>query len=162
MPLFSSQLQLNSAASASGTPLADVASIKGAFKVYETYSELTNTPVSLCSNKQIVWVDELASAFQATVTFADYISTFEDTVTWSEFSGFGGSGGSSGDITAVLTANGSGLSGGVTTGIANLSVVVGNGITKTNNAVTLNTGSFHFTDGVEKVVVITTIDGGNI
>ena len=47
MPLFSSQLELNSAASASGTPLADVASIKGAFKVYATYEGLTDVPVSL-------------------------------------------------------------------------------------------------------------------
>ena len=63
---------------------------------------------------------------------------------------------------AAASATGGETTGGVTTGIANLSVSVGNGISKTNNAVTLNTGSFHFTDGVEKVVVVTTIDGGNI
>ena len=62
MPLFSSQLQLNTAASASGTPLADVAAIKGAFKVYPTYEGLSSVPVSLISNKQIVWVEVDAHA----------------------------------------------------------------------------------------------------
>ena len=171
MPLFSSQLQLNTAASASGTPLADVSAIKGAFKVYATYEGLTDVPVSLISNKQIVWVEDAESLYQATVTLADYISTFEDTVTWAEFS-FPGSGGSgTGDITAVIA--GSGLTGGSFSGTATLNIGQGNGITVTADAVSakagdgisvtsgginLDTGSAHFTGGVQK----TTIDGGNI
>ena len=160
MPLFSSQLQLNSAASASGTALADITAIKGAFKVYDTYDDMTNTPVSLVSNNQIVWCQELESVFQATVTLADYITTFTDTVTWAEFDGFGGGGSGTGDITAVLSGNG--LVGGTTSGIANLSVGEGDGITVSANAVSVNTGSAHFEDGVEKVVILTTLDGGNI
>jgi hypothetical protein len=171
MPLFSSQLQLNTAASASGTPLADVSAIKGAFKVYPTYLGMIDVPVSLISDKQIVWVEDAASLYQATITPADYITTFEDTVTWAEFTGFGGGGASSGDITAVLAGNG--LTGGAFTGTATLNVGQGNGITVTTDAISakagdgvsvdsgginIDTGSAHFTGGVQQ----TEIDGGSI
>ena len=158
MPLFSSQLQLNTAASASGTPLADIAAIKGAFKVYETYDGLTQVPVSLVSNKQIVWVEEAASLYQATVTLADYISSFTDSVSWVEFSFTANAG--SGDITAVIA--GAGLIGGAFSGAATLNIGAGDGISVSANAVGVSTGSLHFTDGVEKVVVVTELDGGEI
>ena len=161
MPLFSSQLSLNSAASASGTPLADITAIKGAFKVYPTYEGLTSVPVSLVSDKQIVWVEDAQSLYQATVTLADYIVAFTDSVSWAEFSGFGGGGGvGSGDITAVIA--GSGLTGGAFTGTATLNIGAGDGITVSADAVSVSTGSLHFTDGVEKIVIVTELDGGNI
>lgn len=101
MPLFSNQLELNDASKASGTALADITAIKGAFKVFDTYSALTSVAVSRISNNQIVWVEDSASLYQATVTPADYIDSFTDTVSWEAFSGFG-SGGSSAwaDITS--------------------------------------------------------------
>ena len=142
------------------TAIMDVDYIKGAFKVYDTYNEMTSAPVAQISNNQIVWCQELETVFQATKTLANPPISFTDSVTWAEFSGFGGGGSGAGDITAVLSGNG--LVGGATSGIANLSVGQGDGITVSADAVSVNTGSAHFEDGVEKVVIVTTLDGGNI
>ena len=153
------QLVLNSAYTSSEA-LMDVQFIKGAFKVYETYNEMTDSPLASISNNQIVWCEELETVFQATVTLANPPISFTDSVTWAEFNGFGGSGGGSGDITAVLAGNG--LTGGATSGIASLAIGAGDGISVSADAVSINTGSAHFEDGVEKVVIVTTIDGGDI
>ena len=191
MPSLSSKLVLTSAASSAGTALADIDLIKGAFYTVAEYDDLDDIPLSRISNGQIVWVEDASSTYQATVTLADYIFAFEDTVTWAEFSGFGGGGGAgSGDITAVVASDG--LLGGAFTGTATLKVGQGDGIITGSDSVSvkayngihvdsngvsvsgslgisvaadgvsINTGSNHFEDGVEKVVIITTIDGGDI
>ena len=91
MPSFSSILKLNNAATGSNIVLADVQRIKGAFKTYISASVMNSTSVNYFSDKQILWVEDSGSLFQATVTPADYISTFVDTVSFKPFSYITGS-----------------------------------------------------------------------
>ena len=73
----------------------------------------------------------------------------------SALTGSGGGGGGSGDITAVFA--GDGLTGGASSGNATLEVDAGSGITLTGG-VSIDTGSAHFTSGVQK----TNLDGGEV
>lgn len=161
MPSFSSKVELTSAARNSGTALADIEFIKGAFYTVAEFDDLDDIPIARVSDGQIVWVEDASATYQASITQPDYISTFSPTVSWAEFSGFGGGGGAgSGDITAVIA--GDGLTGGAFSGTATINIGAGDGITVSADAVSVNTGSVHFEDGVEKVVIVTTIDGGDI
>lgn len=86
MPSFSSILQLTDAATGSNVVLADIDRIKGAFKSFASASTMNSTSVNYFSNGQIVYAQDSGSLFKATVTPANYIDTFEDTVAFSEFS----------------------------------------------------------------------------
>ena len=172
MPSFSSKVELTSAANNSGTALADIELIKGAFYTVAEFDDLEDIPIARVSDGQIVWVEDAAATYQATITQPDYINTYAPTVSWSEFSGFGGSGGSgTGDITAVIASDGLiggsfsgtaqldiGQGDGIITGSNSISVRASSGIIVNSNGVSLDTGSVHFTEGVGK----STIDGGGI
>jgi hypothetical protein len=187
MPSFSSKVELTSAANSSGTALADIDLIKGAFYTVAELEDLDDIPIARVSDKQIVWVEDAAATYQATITQPDYISTFSPTVSWDEFTGFGsGGGGGSGDITAVVASDGLiggsfsgtatirvGQGDGIVTGSDDISVKAYNGITVDSNGVSVtasdgiivdsngvsfSTGSTHFTEGVQK----TNLDGGSI
>ena len=75
----------------------------------------------------------------------------------SALTGSGGGGGGSGDITAVFTSD-EGIIGGSSSGNVVLELVAGSGVSLSSSGINLDTGSTHFTGGVQK----TTIDGGNI
>ena len=86
MPLnVTTNLQLSSGAISAGEVLASVDRIKGAFKVL-TSTTLNASSVSQFSDGQIVYVSDSGSLYKANITLADYISTFEDTVSFSQFS----------------------------------------------------------------------------
>ena len=100
MPSYSSKLVLSSAASSSGVAIADVEFIKGAFYTVAEFDELADIPLTRIADGQIVWVEDVTKTYQATITLANPPTSFTDTVAWAEFTGFGGSGGGSGDITS--------------------------------------------------------------
>ena len=133
--------------SSSASPILDVDYIRGAFRVFETYTDMTNFPATLVADNQIVWVETLGELYQATYTPPGPSNGFVASVSWATFTGFGSGGGSgNGDITAVIAANG--LTGGGVTGTVSLNVGAGNGISVAADAVSINTGSNHFINGV--------------
>ena len=147
MPSFSSIIVRSSAMSSSASPILDVDYIRGAFRVFETYTDMTNFPATLVADNQIVWVETLGELYQATYTPPGPSNGFVASVSWATFTGFGSGGGSgNGDITAVIAANG--LTGGGVTGTVSLNVGAGNGISVAADAVSINTGSNHFINGV--------------
>ena len=68
----------------------DIEDIKGSFYNVATLADLNNISDTLISDGQIVWVESESATYQATITLADYINTFSDTITWAEFTGFQG------------------------------------------------------------------------
>lgn len=87
----------------------------------------------------------------------DGSTRISQSVDLSALTGSGGGGGGGGDITAVFTSD-QGITGGATSGNVVLELVAGSGVSLSSSGINLDTGSAHFTGGVQK----TTIDGGNL
>ena len=113
--------------------------LKGTFRVFATYSALSTSPVNNFTDNQIVYVANTDTLYQADVTYADFSSSFSDSITWNTYT-FGGG-------TSYQASNG--LTGSLSGSTISFS---------------LNTGSLHFQSGVEYVISSGsfTIDGGNI
>jgi len=94
MPSFSSKSQLTSAASGSQLAFADIDLIRGAFKVYANEDHLINESVNYFVDAQIVYVSSSNKLYQCSLVEADFISIFEDSASFKEYS-FPGSGGGS-------------------------------------------------------------------
>ena len=86
MPFIGERLGLTTAvANAGTTALLNVDFVKGAFKVYAS-SDLVGISPNLFSDKQIIFVKDSGSLYQADVVYADFVSIFEDSVTFRAWS----------------------------------------------------------------------------
>ncbi len=112
MPFIGERLGLNTATKNAGTTaLLNVDFVKGAFKIYAS-SDLVGISPNLFSDNQIIYVQDSGSLYKADVVPADFITTFEDTVSFAEFSFNSGSFTSASfDGTATLTLFGQNLQG---------------------------------------------------
>jgi len=182
MPSYNSQLELSPAGVSGNIVLMDIDPIKGAFAVY-TSTALNAKSVNYFSDGQLVYVSDSGSLYKANVTPANPPTTFEDTVTFSAFSFNSGSfvSASFNSSTSALTLFGenvpgstrvsqsidlSSLEGGggggsgdiASSGNVVLELQAGGGISLNSSGINVNTGSNHFTEGVQKI----NLDGGLI
>jgi hypothetical protein len=102
--------------------------VGGLFRLYDNYTTLTETSVNYFTDGQIVYVKDTNTLYQSTITYADFVNTFTDTIVWNIYTFAIGD--------ASVNA-GDGLSKSVTSGITTIS---------------LNTGSIHFQSAVEHII----------
>ena len=164
MPIsVSSKLQLNSAAIAANDVFADIQRIKGAFKIY-TSTVMNSTSVNHFSDGQIVYVEDSGSLYKANVTLADYVSTFEDTVSFSQFSFDSGSftSASFDTGTSVLTFFGQNLVGSPQTSMSiDLSSLEGGGGGGCGDITAVFTSDEGITGGASSGNVVLELDPGD-
>ena len=85
MPSFGSKLQLSTGAQGDNIVLADIDRIKGAFKIY-TSADAEATSPNYFSDGQIIYLSDSGSLYRANVSLANPPTTFNDTVSFSQFS----------------------------------------------------------------------------
>ena len=112
MPFIGERLGLTTDVRNAGTTaLLNVDFVKGAFKIYAS-SDLVGISPNLFSDNQIIYVQDSGSLYKADVVLANFIDTFENTVSFSQFSFNSGSFTSASfDGTATLTLFGQNLEG---------------------------------------------------
>jgi hypothetical protein len=102
--------------------------VGGLFRIYENYATLTSSSVSYFTDGQIVYIKDTNTLYQADITYADFVTTFTDSITWNTY----------------------------TFAIGDSSVNAGNGLSKSVSSgittISLNTGSVHFTNAVEYII----------
>jgi hypothetical protein len=102
--------------------------VGGLFRIYENYATLTSSSVSYFTDGQIVYIKDTNTLYQADITYADFVTTFTDSITWNTY----------------------------TFAIGDSSVNAGNGLSKSVSGgittISLNTGSAHFTNAVEYII----------
>lgn len=102
--------------------------VGGLFRLYNNYASLVSSSVSYFTDGQIVYVKDTNALYQADITYADFVTTFTDTITWNSY----------------------------TFAIGDSSVNAGNGLSKSVaggiTTLSLNTGSAHFTNAVEYII----------
>ena len=113
--------------------------LKSTFRVFASYSALSTSPVNNFTDNQIVYVANTDTLYQADVTYADFITTYSDSITWNTYT-FGG-------------GNTYQASNGLTGSLSGSTI-----------SFSLNTGSLHFQSGVEYIISSGsfTIDAGPI
>lgn len=85
MPSYDSKVKLSEDAKSNNIVLADIDRIKGAFKVFSTAVSMSALPINYYSDGQIVYAEDSASLFRATVTPADPPNTFTDSISFTPF-----------------------------------------------------------------------------
>ena len=112
---------------------------RGAFQIYPTYADLTAVYANYFTDGQIVYVVDTNTLYQADVTYADFVSTFSDSIVWNTYTFASG----------VTYQASNGLTG---------------SLSGSTMVFSLDTGSAHFQSGVEYIISSGsfTIDCGRI
>jgi hypothetical protein len=102
--------------------------VGGLFRIYDNYESLISSSVSYFTDGQIVYVKDTNTLYQSEITYANFTTTFTDTIVWNTY----------------------------TFAIGDSSVNAGNGLSKSASdgitTLSLNTGSVHFSNAVEYII----------
>ena len=163
MPFIGERLGLNTAVKNAGTTaLLNVDFVKGAFKIYAS-SDLVGISPNLFSDNQIIYVQDSGSLYKADVVPANFIDTFEDTVSFSQFSFNSGSFTSASfDGTATLTLFGQNLEGSDQVSMSvDLSALTGSGGGGSGDITAVFTSDEGITGGASSGNVVLELDPGD-